>query len=158
MLDKKKFQVIFPQYIDALLSPKQGRRLTKSQAVATPTIEEILASLHQLGYRTFVRDSGKSYPRSQGDPYFPLTPKECIRVPIKEPHDVHYIKKSEFDTQERASTLPDIPNKMELLRRIAACIKANNPTRTRQRSVEEVFQSLPNPLAPVSKQKKVKGK
>lgn len=156
VLQKTHFQVIFPQYIDAMLSPKQGRRLTKTQAVVSPTVEEMLQALHHLGYKTFIRDSGKSYPRSQGDFYFPLTPKECIRVSIKQPRDVHYIKKSEFDTEEREATVGTIPNKMELLRQIAAWIKKNNPQRPRQPTVEEVMEALSMEGLPNGPKKKAK--
>lgn len=157
-LKKKDFQVIFPQYIDGKLSPKQGRRLTKSQSVESPTMEEILAALQSFGYERIVRDGLMSYPRSQGDPYFPICPNECIRVAIKKARDVHYIKKSEFDMEEREPTVADIPTKMELLRQIAAWIKEKNPTRPLQSTADEVFAALPNPKIHPSKQRRLGGK
>lgn len=158
VLDKKDFQVIFPQYIDATLTPQQGRRITKTQAVETPTVEEILQALHHFGYKKFVRDSVKSYPRSQADAHFPLVPKECIRVAIKHPRDIHYIKKSEFDKEERESVIADIPNKMELLRRIAKFIKTTHPERPKHPTIEQVIAAVPNMLNPATKTKQKKGK
>lgn len=158
LLRKKDFQVIFPQYIDALLSPKQGRRLTKSQSVESPTIKEILDALQSFGYKNVLRDSKVSYPRSQGDPYFPLRPLECIRVAIKKSRDVHYIKKSEFDKEEREPTLAEIPSKMELLRQIALWIKKTSPTRPQQKNIDEVFAASWNATAPPSKERKFGGK
>lgn len=149
---KLDFQVIYPQYIDACLTPKQGRRLTKQQAVCTPTVEEIILALQHLGYKKFIRESARSYPRSQSDAHFPIVPKECIRVAIKSPKS-DYIKKSEFDTQEREIVVESIPNKMELLRRIAAHIKATNPTRPQQQSVEAIVDQFPKAIMPSIKTK-----
>eukprot|EP00796_Vickermania_ingenoplastis_P012325 gene12326-8456_t len=135
--NKTDFQLLFPQYIDAALTPRQGRRLTRSQAVNTPTIAEMLDALRALGYKRFIRDGGCSYPRSQGDAYFPLAPRECVRVAIKEPRDTHYIRKSDFDTEVRAAVVSGIETKMELMRRVAEYIKTTQPQRPSQPTVEE---------------------
>lgn len=150
---KEDYQIIYPQYIDAMLTPKQGRRLTKTQAVATPTIQEMFMALQALGYKKFLHESGKSYPRSQSDMYFSLVPQDRIRVPIKQPADVHYIKKSEFDHELRESTVQDIPNKMELLRRIAAYIKETNPERPKQPTADKILADCPKIIKPIAKTK-----
>lgn len=127
--DKKKFQTIFPQYLDSSLAPAEGRRLTKSQSVQCPTLEEIVKALIHLGYRDVFVDPVRSLPCAQSQARQVPAPRGCVKVAIKEPTDVHYIKKSEFDVQQRASTVDGISSKMEVLRRISAIIKSNGQTR-----------------------------
>lgn len=42
--------VIWPAYLDARLSRAEGRRVPQDLAVADPTVEEIAASVEQIGY------------------------------------------------------------------------------------------------------------
>lgn len=42
--------VIWPAYLDARLSRSEGRRVPRELAVEEPTVEEIAASVEQIGY------------------------------------------------------------------------------------------------------------
>ncbi|GET88052.1 hypothetical protein, conserved [Leishmania tarentolae] len=137
--DKKAYQTIYPQYLDSYLTPSEGRRLTKSQGVEHPTMDEILHALRVLGYKDVIVDPARSYPRSQSTTKFPMTPRGCIKVAIKTPVDVHYIKKSDFDTQTRSAVVNNIDTKQELLRRLAALIKEKVPNRPQLATVEEII-------------------
>ncbi|KAG5507118.1 hypothetical protein JKF63_05864 [Porcisia hertigi] len=146
LYDKKAYQTIYPQYIDSYLTPSEGRRVTKSQGVEHPTMEEILLALRVLGYKDVLVDQARSYPRSQSTPKFPTVPRGCIKVAIKTPVDEHYIKKSDFDTQTRNAVVANIESKQELLRRLAALIKENAPNRPTLATVEDVVAAY-NPTA-----------
>ncbi|MBQ2352816.1 MAG: signal recognition particle subunit SRP19/SEC65 family protein, partial [Methanobrevibacter sp.] len=41
---------IWPQYLDKKLTLSEGRKISKENAVSSPTIEEIERSLKRLGY------------------------------------------------------------------------------------------------------------
>ncbi|KAG5480634.1 hypothetical protein LSCM1_06338 [Leishmania martiniquensis] len=150
--DKKAYQTIYPQYLDSYLTPSEGRRLTKSQGVEHPTIDEIALALRLLGYKNILVDPARSYPRSQGTTKFPMVPRGCIRVAIKTPADEHYVKKSDFDTQRRGAVVDSIENKQELLRRIAALIKEKAPGRPQLATVADVIAAYN--LTPQPKTKK----
>lgn len=137
--DKKAYQTIYPQYIDASITPSEGRRLTKTQGVEHPTMDEMLLALRVLGYKNLIVDPARSYPRSQSTVKFPMVPRGCIKVAIKTPLDEHYIKKSDFDTQTRNAVVPGIESKQELLRRVATLIKEKVPNRPQMASVEDVI-------------------
>ncbi|CUG87497.1 signal recognition particle 19, putative [Bodo saltans] len=122
-IDKKKYQTIFPQYIDANLGPKYGRRLTKTQSVESPTLEEMVLSLRQLGYTEVYVNPRASLPCAQSQLRQVPAPRGAIKVAIKLPADAHYIKKSDFDVQTRDITVEGLPNKSEVLRRMAEIIK-----------------------------------
>lgn len=133
----KTKQAIFPQYLDARLSRKQGRRLTLHQAVFNPTLEEIHEALLSFGYKdVFIVD--KTYPRSQSSTMFLIT-NGCVRVAIKEPQTTHYVRKSEFDAQARAATIDGLDSKHQVLVRVAAAIKAKHPERPTAPTVAEFF-------------------
>ncbi|RHW68899.1 SRP19 protein [Trypanosoma brucei equiperdum] len=121
--DKRAYQTIYPQYLDAELTPHDGRRLTRTQAVDDPTTKEVVEALKELGYTDIFVEPSASFPRSQGSIKYIMPPKGCVKVAIKRPKGEHYIPKSDFDTQTRGVTVEDIPNKMELLRRVSALIK-----------------------------------
>ncbi|CAJ1022154.1 SRP19 protein, putative [Leishmania lindenbergi] len=150
--DKKAYQTIYPQYLDSNLTPSEGRRLTKSQGVEHPTIDEILHALRVLGYKDVIVDPARSYPRSQSTTKFPVVPRGCIRVSIKTPVDEHYIKKSDFDTQQRSAVMDSIDTKQELLRRVATLIKERAPKRPHLSTVEDIIAAY-NPV-PQPKSKK----
>nr|CCC94419.1 unnamed protein product [Trypanosoma congolense IL3000] len=124
--DKRAYQTIFPQYLDSDLRPRAGRRLTRTQSVKDPSLKEIALALKELGYTDIIVDPSPSLPCSQSSATYVCAPKGCIKVAIKRPQGEHYIAKSEFDTQTRGVTVPDIPTKMELLRRVAAVIKSQH--------------------------------
>ena len=124
--NKKKFQTIFSEYIDAEVTPKGGRRTTLKCSVPHPTCDEICAALKQLGFEAYV-DGGKSYPRSQSQPNHIPPLRGCVRVAIKHPAAEHYVKQSEYDTQTRAACIDSFPNKMAVLKRIAEIIGARDP-------------------------------
>lgn len=151
--DKTRYQTIYPQYIDANLGPSEGRRLTKKQSVVTPTLEEIVISLHELGYRDFFVERAKSLPAMQGTDKYPMVPRGCIKIAIKEPLDKHYIKKSEFDTQTRAPVVTGIETKQELLRRLAALIQSKKLPRPEIPSVATILASVPGMNQPKTKGK-----
>ncbi|ORC92590.1 signal recognition particle subunit SRP19 [Trypanosoma theileri] len=133
--NKLEYQTIFPQYLDANLTPSEGRRLTKTQSVENPQLEEIAVVLGLLGYKNFFIDRTLSYPRSQASSKYAFVPKGCVKVPIKRPQTEHYVRVSEFDSQTRGVTVEDIRSKQELLRRVAAAIKANGAPRPQQVTV-----------------------
>ncbi|KPI89728.1 hypothetical protein ABL78_1108 [Leptomonas seymouri] len=137
--EKKAYQTIYPQYIDSSLTPRDGRRLTKAQSVALPSVDEMMLALRVLGYENALFDPKASYPRSQSSGKFPMVPRGCIKVAIKAPVEEHYTGKSELDTQTRHVTVPGIESKQELLRRIAALIKEKVPNRPRMTTVEEAI-------------------
>lgn len=128
-IDKKKYQTIFPQYIDANLAPKDGRRLTKTQSVESPTLEEMVMALRQLGYNEVYVNPRASLPCAQSQLRQVPAPRGCLKVAIKLPVDVHYIKKSEFDVQTRGVAVEGLGNKSEVLRKMAEIIKARGITR-----------------------------
>lgn len=145
--DKKAFQTLFPQYLDSNLTPSEGRRLTKAQSVSLPTLEEIASALSQLGYKEIIIDRSKSLPCSQGSDRFSVVPRGCVKVAIKRPVDEHYIKKSEFDTQTRNAVVPGIESKQEVLRRVAAIIKAKGGQRPEMPTVASILTAM-TPNAP----------
>lgn len=136
--DKLAYQTIFPQYMDANLAPSEGRRLTKAQSVENPQLEEITAVLGQLGYKDFFIERTLSLPCSQASKKYAVVPRGCVKVAIKRPKAEHYVRLSEFDTRTRGVTVQDIGSKQELLRRVAAAIKANGAPRPQQATVATV--------------------
>jgi signal recognition particle subunit SRP19 len=54
--------VIWPAYIDADLSRSEGRRVSLSDAVADPTVDEIAQAVQQVGYDAVV-ERDKTYSR-----------------------------------------------------------------------------------------------
>lgn len=141
--DKHASQTIFPEYINAALTPRQGRRLTLAQSVMHPTLEEMVVALNHMGYRGLIVDQSRSLPASQGSDIFPVVPRGCIKVAIKSPVDAHYIKKSEFDTQTRESMVDGIDSKHQLLKRVAAYIKAQEGSRPQLKSVADIIATVP---------------
>ncbi|EAN89354.1 hypothetical protein C3747_18g120 [Trypanosoma cruzi] len=135
--NKLAYQTIFPQYLDANLTPAEGRRLTKTQSVENPQLEEIAIVLGQLGYKDFFIERTLSLPRSQASKKYAIVPKGCVRVAIKRPQSEHYIRMSEFDTQTRGVTVQGIGSKQDLLRRVAAAIKASGVPRPQPVSVAD---------------------
>ncbi|KAH9589434.1 Signal recognition particle [Trypanosoma melophagium] len=133
--NKLEYQTIFPQYLDSNLTPSEGRRLTKAQSVENPQLEEIAVVLRMLGYTDFFIERNLSYPRSQASSKYAFVPKGCVKVPIKRPKTEHYVRISEFDSQTRGVTVADIRSKQELLRRVAAAIKANDTPRPQRVTV-----------------------
>lgn len=59
--DWSRWCVIYPHYIDASKSVKQGRRVGRDMAVENPTAEELYESSARLGLRFVFED--KCYPR-----------------------------------------------------------------------------------------------
>lgn len=56
--------VIYPQYIDSTKSRRLGRRVSKSEAIPKPTVEEIVAAAKELGLDPIVEEN-KYYPRDR---------------------------------------------------------------------------------------------
>jgi signal recognition particle subunit SRP19 len=54
--------VIWPAYIDADLSRSEGRRVSLSDAVEDPTVDEIARAVQQVGYDAVV-ERDKTYSR-----------------------------------------------------------------------------------------------
>lgn len=127
--NKRAYQTIYPQYLDANLLPREGRRLTATQAVANPSVEEILTALRDLGFSAAFVDLSKSLPCAQSQAKQVPAPRGCVKVAIKAPKEEHYIKKSEFDVETRLAIKEGFPNKMEVMRRVAEKIKAKNAVR-----------------------------
>jgi signal recognition particle subunit SRP19 len=55
-------KVIWPAYIDAELSRREGRRVPQEVAVAEPTVDEIAKAVQQVGYDAVV-ERDKAYSR-----------------------------------------------------------------------------------------------
>lgn len=53
--------VIWPSYIDAKLKRREGRRVSRREAVDSPTAEAILDAARKLGYECEL-DAGAAYP------------------------------------------------------------------------------------------------
>lgn len=54
--------VIWTNYIDAQKSKKEGRRISKNDAIASPTLVEIQSAAEKLGLRPVI-EKEKAYPR-----------------------------------------------------------------------------------------------
>ncbi|MFB6166601.1 MAG: signal recognition particle subunit SRP19 [Haloarculaceae archaeon] len=54
--------VIWPAFLDADLSRAEGRRVSREQAVADPTVDEIAQAVQQVGYDAVI-ERDKQYPR-----------------------------------------------------------------------------------------------
>ncbi len=144
--DKKRFQTIYPQYIDANLLPSDGRRISACQAVVHPTLEEMIAALHTLGFKDCFVDPMKSLPAAQAQARMVPALRGCIKVAIKVPIDQHYVKKSEFDMQTRAAMVESSPNRSTVMRQMAAIIKERNPTRPTIPSMESIVAQVMGPV------------
>ncbi|WP_266076379.1 signal recognition particle subunit SRP19 [Haladaptatus caseinilyticus] len=55
-------KVIWPAYLDAELTRKQGRRVPEASAVEEPTVDEIARAVQQVGYDTVI-ERDKAYSR-----------------------------------------------------------------------------------------------
>lgn len=127
--DKLKYQTIYPQNIDANLTPSEGRKITQCQSVVCPTLEEMLIAARNLGFADSFVDPTKSLPCSQSQLRQVPAPRGCLRVAVKAPASAHYVKKSDFDTQTRGLINEDIPNKYVVMRKISEMIKAKGGVR-----------------------------
>lgn len=128
--DKRKYQTIYPHYLDANLKPAEGRRLTLAQSVHSPEAPEIVDALRRLGFTDCFFDHSKAFPRLQSSPLIvPPGPRGCVRVAIKAPLSEHYVRRSEFDTRTRGVLLESAPTKLEVLRQVAAIIRTNGRPR-----------------------------
>lgn len=58
---KDKF-IIWTNYIDAQKSKKEGRKISKNDAIASPTLGEIQSAAEKLGLRPVI-EKEKAYPR-----------------------------------------------------------------------------------------------
>ena len=110
----KMSQTIYPQYIDASLTPQQGRRTTLQHAVPHPTIEEMFQALQAMGFKQVICDPRKSLPRAQSQPYCIPPLRGCLKLVIKEGDDM----------DNRTIANDRYPNKGAVLRGIADFIKA----------------------------------
>ncbi|MBI5254080.1 MAG: signal recognition particle protein Srp19 [Euryarchaeota archaeon] len=54
--------IVWTNYIDAQKSKKEGRRISKSDAVASPTLGEIQSAAEKLGLRPVI-EKEKAYPK-----------------------------------------------------------------------------------------------
>jgi len=64
---RKGKRILFPAYFDLNRSVRLGRRLSKSNAIPLPTIEELTEAAIKLKYDTEV-DLNAKFPRSWSDP------------------------------------------------------------------------------------------
>jgi signal recognition particle subunit SEC65 len=114
MAKMRSAHTIYPQYIDATLSPEQGRRTTLQHAVAHPTLDEIFQALKHMGFTTVFCDPRKSLPKSQSQPYCIPPLRGVMKVVIKDgPSD-----------GAKAAVVAKDPNESSVLRGIADFIKA----------------------------------
>lgn len=146
LADLKGHHAIFPQYIDANLTPAEGRRVTRKQAVATPVIEEIAIALEELGFKRVALNVSKSYPRSQGSSKFPIPPRGCVMVVMKEPASPN------ADQTARTAVVPALKTKHQLLVKVAECIKRKGGERPKLRTAAELL-AAHSPNQPKSNKK-----
>lgn len=59
---KQKYIVLYPEYFTTKYSRSEGRRVSKSQAKSSPTVEDIEKAAKSLGLNPIV-EKDKSYPR-----------------------------------------------------------------------------------------------
>ena len=57
-----KYIVVYPAYLDLTKSRSEGRRVAKRYAVKSPTIQEIIRALEQIGVKYNV-EYEKAYPK-----------------------------------------------------------------------------------------------
>ena len=141
----RHYQIIYPQYLDRDRTPKEGRRVAKHRAVPGPTLDEIYAAVHQLGFTKCYVEGSKHYSRAQSAINFSLPGR--IRVEIKGPQEEHYVRKSEYDKQTRVVRNEDVPNKLALMNKV--CDIINNLPRRKAAAEQEKHkkqraQILPN--------------
>jgi len=74
----KKWQTIYPAYLNSRLTADQGRRVPKAKAVENPTCEEIANILTFLKL-SFVIEPEKSYPKD-------FSQKGRVKVLLKDQH------------------------------------------------------------------------
>jgi len=123
--DKKEYQTIYPQYLDGTLTPDEGRRLTKCQSVGSPTLEEILHALHEIGFQDSFIDPSLSLPCAQAQARCIPPPRGCIKLVAK----LHHVKLSEFDEKTSDPVVEQFPTKKSILREVARRILERNPNR-----------------------------
>ncbi|MFW9855428.1 MAG: signal recognition particle subunit SRP19/SEC65 family protein [Candidatus Thorarchaeota archaeon] len=54
---------IYPEYFDKSLTRKEGRRLSKTEALDNPTLDEIRLAADKLGYERELPNRNAAYPR-----------------------------------------------------------------------------------------------
>jgi len=117
-INKKLYQVIYPQYIDSTLTPSEGRRVPASRGIPNPAIDEIIGALKECGFQEIIFDSGKSYPKAQSQPRQVPAPRGCIRLQIKEPSSP-----DSTEDEIRASKHPHLVNKRQVLLKVCDILK-----------------------------------
>eukprot|EP00659_Diplonema_papillatum_P019750 gene19750-30438_t len=103
-VDQKDYQIIYPQYIDSNLTISEGRRMPKDKCVANPMSMELYQACMKLGLPVIFQPE-KGYGRQS------TARRGRIKVLVKQPRDKHYIKKSEFDIENRGLIVLGIANK-----------------------------------------------
>ncbi|MFW9778293.1 MAG: signal recognition particle subunit SRP19/SEC65 family protein [Candidatus Heimdallarchaeota archaeon] len=58
---------IYPEYFDKSLTRKEGRRLSKAEALDNPTLDEIRLAADKLGYKREDPNRNAAYPRRWWD-------------------------------------------------------------------------------------------
>jgi len=61
-ISKDRYAIIYPQYFDSKLSRKMGRRVPKSIAVGSPSLNRIKEACDRLGFKTIIEPE-KAHPR-----------------------------------------------------------------------------------------------
>jgi len=61
-VSKEHYVMIYPQYLDSMVSRKMGRRVPKSLAIDSPSLARIEGACRKLGFRIIV-EPDKAYPR-----------------------------------------------------------------------------------------------
>lgn len=117
-INKKLYQVIYPQYIDSTLTPSEGRRVPASRGIPNPAVDEIIQALKECGFQEIIFDSGKSYPKAQSQPRQVPAPRGCIRLQIKEPASA-----DSTEDEIRASKHPHLVNKRQVLLKVCDILK-----------------------------------
>eukprot|EP01064_Diplonema_japonicum_P018030 TRINITY_DN2663_c2_g2_i1.p1 TRINITY_DN2663_c2_g2~~TRINITY_DN2663_c2_g2_i1.p1 ORF type:complete len:155 (+),score=17.52 TRINITY_DN2663_c2_g2_i1:65-529(+) len=126
-VDKKDYQVLYPQYLDANLTTGEGRRMPLAKSCECPSSVEMYQVCMQVGVPVIFQPE-KGYARQ------PTARRGRIKVLLKTPQDQHYIKKSEYDTATRSLINSQFPTKVALMAKMAEII----PTLpSRQKAKEE---------------------
>ena len=161
-MDLNGFSVIYPSYLDSTKTVKMGRRLAKEESVPTPTVTDISYALQQLQVRHAVQPY-KGYSRDitcQWDnpgrvlvdvPSTMVVPEGCTTENPKK-----------LLIKELANIIPNLPYRIERLKREAEEAKAREEERKKQQQQQQASKSSAaskaTTKAATSNKKKNKGK
>jgi len=106
-IKKEHFQTVYPQYVDKMLTCKQGRRVSKDICSPQPHVFEVMQACKELGLYCYVENKG--YPRelqpSPGPDQFGRKlhrgrVRVLLKLQPKEGEDSRALEKDEIPTKD----------------------------------------------------------